>query len=58
MRMFRRRITSSALILSWGSYHDGVATSIKRVKESSDIHFGPAIIVRGDDVDGIDGPHS
>lgn len=58
MRMFHCRITSSALILCWGSYHDGVATSSERVKESSNIHFGPAIIVGGDDVDRIDGVHS
>lgn len=50
-----KSITSSALILSRCSYHDGVTTSGERVKESSDIHLGPAVIVGGDDVDRIGG---
>lgn len=51
-------ITSSTLVLGWCSYHDGVTTSSERVKESSDVHFGPAIIVGGDDVNRVGRPRN
>lgn len=48
-------ITSSTLVLGWCSYHDGVTTSSERIKESSDVHFGPTIVVGGDDIDRVGG---